>query len=237
VLRVVNPSPFLFYLPFGDFALIGSSPEILVRVEEGIVTIRPLAGTRRRGGSEEEDRALAAELLADPKERAEHIMLVDLGRNDVGRVAEYASVQLSDVMKVERYSHVMHITSNVSGRLRPECSAFDALRAGLPAGTVSGAPKVRAMQIIDEVEPNKRGPYAGAVGYIDFTGNMDTCIALRTIVIQGRKAYVQAGGGVVYDSVPGAEFDETVNKARGLLKAIEIAETQLDDGRASRGDG
>jgi anthranilate synthase component I len=237
VLRVVNPSPFLFYLPFGEFALIGSSPEILVRVEEGIVTIRPLAGTRRRGGSEEEDRALAEELLADPKERAEHIMLVDLGRNDVGRVAEYGSVRLTDVMKVERYSHVMHITSNVSGRLRPECSAFDALRAGLPAGTVSGAPKVRAMQIIDEVEPTKRGPYAGAVGYIDFTGNMDTCIALRTIVIQGRSAYVQAGGGVVYDSVPGAEFDETVNKARGLLKAIEIAETQLDDGRGARRDG
>jgi anthranilate synthase component 1 len=227
VLRVVNPSPFLFYLPFGDFAMIGSSPEILVRVEEGIVTIRPLAGTRRRGRTEEEDRALADELLADPKERAEHIMLVDLGRNDVGRVAQYGSVQLTDVMRVERYSHVMHITSNVNGRLRPDCSAFDALRAGLPAGTVSGAPKVRAMQIIDEVEPNKRGPYAGAVGYIDFTGNMDTCIALRTIVIQGQTAYVQAGGGVVYDSVPGDEYDETVNKARGLLKAIEIAESQL----------
>jgi anthranilate synthase component I len=227
VLRVVNPSPFLFYLPFGDFALIGSSPEILVRVEEGIVTIRPLAGTRPRGRTEEDDRALADELLADPKERAEHIMLVDLGRNDVGRVAVYGTVQLTDVMKVERYSHVMHITSNVNGRLRPQCSAFDALRAGLPAGTVSGAPKVRAMQIIDEVEPNRRGPYAGAVGYIDFTGNMDTCIALRTIVIQGRTAYVQAGGGVVHDSVPGAEYDETVNKARGLLNAIEIAETQM----------
>jgi anthranilate synthase component 1 len=227
VLRVVNPSPFLFYLPFGDFALIGSSPEILVRVEDGIVTIRPLAGTRRRGGSEEEDRALAEELLADPKERAEHIMLVDLGRNDVGRVAEYGSVQLTDVMKVERYSHVMHITSNVTGRLRPGESAFDALRAGLPAGTVSGAPKVRAMQIIDEVEPNKRGPYGGAVGYIDFTGNMDTCIALRTIVIQGKTAYIQAGGGVVYDSIPADEYEETVNKARGLMKAIEIAESQL----------
>ncbi len=227
VLRVVNPSPFLFYLPFGDFSLIGSSPEILVRVEDGVVTIRPLAGTRRRGLTEEEDRALAEELLADPKERAEHIMLVDLGRNDVGRVAEYGSVQLTDVMKVERYSHVMHITSNVNGRLRPDCSAFDALRAGLPAGTVSGAPKVRAMEIIDEVEPSRRGPYAGAVGYIDFTGNMDTCIALRTIVIQGRTAYVQAGGGVVYDSVPSAEYEETVNKARGLLKAIEIAESQL----------
>jgi anthranilate synthase component 1 len=227
VLRVVNPSPFLFYLPYGDFALIGSSPEILVRVEDGTVTIRPLAGTRRRGVDEAEDRALAEELLADPKERAEHIMLVDLGRNDVGRVAEYRTVRLTDVMKVERYSHVMHITSNVTGQLRDGQTAFDALRAGLPAGTVSGAPKVRAMQIIDEVEPQKRGPYGGAVGYIDFTGNMDTCIALRTLVIQGKTAYVQAGGGVVYDSDPGSEYEETVNKARGLLKAIEIAETQL----------
>ncbi|WP_165247922.1 anthranilate synthase component I [Paludisphaera soli] len=227
VLRVVNPSPFLFYLTFDDFQLIGSSPEILVRVEEGMVTIRPLAGTRRRGKDEAEDQALAEELLADPKERAEHIMLVDLGRNDVGRVAEYDSVTLSDVMKVERYSHVMHITSNVTGKLKEGKTAFDALRAGLPAGTVSGAPKVRAMEIIDEMEPTKRGPYAGAVGYIDFTGNMDTCIALRTLVLQGDKAYVQAGGGVVYDSIPSAEFEETVNKARGLLKAIEIAETQL----------
>jgi len=227
VLRVVNPSPFLFYLTFDDFQLIGSSPEILVRVEEGMVTIRPLAGTRRRGKDEAEDQALAEELLADPKERAEHIMLVDLGRNDVGRVAEYDSVTISDVMKVERYSHVMHITSNVTGKLREGMTAFDALRAGLPAGTVSGAPKVRAMEIIDEVEPTKRGPYAGAVGYIDFTGNMDTCIALRTLVIQGETAYVQAGGGVVFDSVPAHEYEETVNKARGSLKAVEIAETQL----------
>lgn len=227
VLRVVNPSPFLFYLAYGDFSLIGSSPEILVRVEDGTVTIRPLAGTRRRGKDEAEDKALADELLADPKERAEHIMLVDLGRNDVGRVADYQTVQLTDVMKVERYSHVMHITSNVTGRLSDGKTAFDALRAGLPAGTVSGAPKVRAMQIIDEVEPQKRGPYAGAVGYIDFTGNMDTCIALRTLVLQGKTAYVQAGGGIVYDSVPAEEYEETVNKARGLLKAIEIAETQL----------
>jgi anthranilate synthase component 1 len=227
VLRVLNPSPFLFYVTFADFSLIGSSPEILVRVEDGTVTIRPLAGTRRRGQDEEEDRALAEELLADPKERAEHIMLVDLGRNDVGRVAEPASVRLSEVMKVERYSHVMHLTSNVTGKLAPGKTAFDALRSGLPAGTVSGAPKVRAMQIIDEVEPQKRGPYAGAVGYIDFTGNMDTCIALRTIVLQGRTASIQAGGGVVYDSDPAAEYEETVNKARGLLKAIEIAQTQL----------
>ena len=227
VLRVVNPSPFLFYLPFDDFCLIGSSPEILVRVEDGLVTIRPLAGTRRRGKDEQEDRALAEELVADPKERAEHIMLVDLGRNDVGRVADFGTVQLTDVMKVEKYSHVMHITSNVTGRLSVGKTAFDALRAGLPAGTVSGAPKVRAMQVIDEVEPQKRGPYGGAVGYIDFTGNMDTCIALRTLVVQGKNAYIQAGGGVVYDSVPGDEYEETVNKAKGLLKAIEIAETQL----------
>jgi anthranilate synthase component 1 len=227
VLRVVNPSPFLFYLPYETFSLIGCSPEILVRVEDGLVTIRPLAGTRRRGADEAEDQALADELLADLKERAEHIMLVDLGRNDVGRVAEYQSVQLTDVMKVERYSHVMHITSNVTGKLRPGQTAFDALRAGLPAGTVSGAPKVRAMQIIDEVERQKRGPYGGAVGYIDFTGNMDTCIALRTLVLQGTTAYIQAGGGVVYDSDPGAEYEETISKARGLLKAIEIAESQL----------
>jgi anthranilate synthase component 1 len=227
VLRVVNPSPFLFYLNCDGFCLIGSSPEILVRVEDGIVTIRPLAGTRRRGKDEAEDLALAEELLADPKERAEHIMLVDLGRNDVGRVADFATVQLSEVMKVERYSHVMHITSNVNGRLSAGKTAFDALRAGLPAGTVSGAPKVRAMQVIDEVEPQKRGPYGGAVGYIDFTGNMDTCIALRTLVIQGNSAYIQAGGGVVYDSIPSEEYEETVNKARGLLKAIEIAESQL----------
>ncbi len=227
VLRVVNPSPFLFYLTFDDFQLIGSSPEILVRVEDGVVTIRPVAGTRRRGKDDAEDQALAAELLADPKERAEHIMLVDLGRNDVGRVAEYDSVVLSDVMKVERYSHVMHITSNVSGKLKPGKTTFDALRAGLPAGTVSGAPKIRAMEVIDEMEPTRRGPYAGAVGYIDFTGNMDTCIALRTLVMRGDVAHVQAGGGVVYDSVPADEYQETVNKAGGLLKAVEIAETQL----------
>ena len=223
-LRVVNPSPFLFHLTFDDYALIGSSPEILVRVEAGEVTIRPLAGTRRRGRDEAEDHALAAELLADPKERAEHVMLVDLGRNDVGRVAVPSSVRLSDLMTVERYSHVMHITSNVNGTLAPGMSAFDALRAGLPAGTVSGAPKVRAMQVIDEVEPTRRGPYGGAVGYFDFTGNMDTCIALRTIVVQGNTAYIQAGAGIVFDSVPAQEYDETLSKARGLLKAIEVAE-------------
>lgn len=223
-LRVVNPSPFMLLLKTPSVHLVGSSPEIMVRVEEGEVTIRPLAGTRKRGANAAEDARLAAELLADEKERAEHVMLVDLGRNDVGRVSKYGSVTLSDVMVVERYSHVMHITSNVTGKLREGLTAFDALRAGLPAGTVSGAPKVRAMQIIDEVEPHRRGPYAGAVGYIDFTGNMDTCIALRTLVMQGQTAYVQAGAGVVADSVPINEYQETLNKAKGLLRAIEVAE-------------
>jgi anthranilate synthase component 1 len=211
----------------GDVTLVGSSPEIMCRVVDGKVTVRPLAGTRRRGATDEEDRRLAEELLADPKERAEHVMLVDLGRNDVGRVARYGSVQLNDVMVIERYSHVMHITSNVTGELDERYDAFDALRACLPAGTVSGAPKVRAMEIIDELEPHRRGPYAGAVGYIDYSGNMDTCIALRTIVIHGGKAYVQAGAGIVADSEPAAEYQETLNKARGLLKAIEITQRRL----------
>jgi anthranilate synthase component 1 len=223
-LRVVNPSPFMFYLRTPSVTLVGSSPEVMVRVVDGRVTVRPLAGTRPRGRNDEEDKKMAEELLADPKERAEHVMLVDLGRNDVGRVARYGSVALSDVMVIERYSHVMHITSNVSGQLQDGKDAFDALRACLPAGTVSGAPKVRAMQIIDELEPHRRGPYAGAVGYIDYGGNMDTCIALRTLVIQGRKAYIQAGAGIVADSQPSAEYQETLNKARGLLKAVEIAE-------------
>jgi anthranilate synthase component 1 len=224
-LRVVNPSPFMFFLRTPACTLVGSSPEILVRVVDGKVTVRPLAGTRRRGRTDEEDDELAKELLADPKERAEHVMLVDLGRNDVGRVARYGSVEVSDVMVIERYSHVMHITSNVTGELAEGRDAFDALAACLPAGTVSGAPKVRAMEIIDELEPHRRGPYAGAVGYIDFAGNMDTCIALRTIVVQDGMAYVQAGAGIVADSVPAREYEETLNKARGLLKAIEI--TQL----------
>jgi anthranilate synthase component 1 len=223
-LRVVNPSPFMFYLRTPSVTLVGSSPEVMVRVVDGRVTVRPLAGTRRRGKTEAEDRQLAEELLADPKERAEHVMLVDLGRNDVGRVARYRTVQLSDVMVIERYSHVMHITSNVAGQLAEGKDCFDALRSCLPAGTVSGAPKVRAMQIIDELEPHRRGPYAGAVGYVDFAGNMDTCIALRTIVVQGDKAYIQAGAGIVADSDPAAEYQETLNKARGLLKAIEITE-------------
>jgi anthranilate synthase component 1 len=226
-LRVVNPSPFLFYLKMGPVCLVGSSPEIMVRVEADRVTIRPLAGTRRRGASEEEDEQLAQELVSDPKERAEHIMLVDLGRNDVGRVARFGTVQLSDVLTVERYSHVMHLCSTVTGRLLPGLTAFDALRACLPAGTLSGAPKVRAMEIIDELEPHRRGPYGGAVGYVDFGGNMDTCIALRTMVLKGQTAYLQAGAGIVADSVPETEYEETMNKARGLLRALEMAETQL----------
>ncbi|HVJ66775.1 MAG TPA: anthranilate synthase component I [Caulifigura sp.] len=226
-LRVVNPSPFMFLLDTPHCQLIGASPEIMVRVEEGEVTIRPLAGTRPRGRDDAEDKALADELLADPKEVAEHVMLVDLARNDVGRVAQYGSVRLSDVMVVERYSHVMHITSDVTGQLKPGLKALDALKAGLPAGTVSGAPKVRAMEIIDELERNRRGPYAGAVGYLDYTGNMDTCIALRTLVLMGNKAYIQAGAGLVADSVPSAEYQETLNKAKGLLRAIETAEQQI----------
>ncbi|MBL4884212.1 MAG: anthranilate synthase component I [Planctomycetaceae bacterium] len=226
-LRVVNPSPFMFLVKTPEANLIGSSPEIMTRVVNGEVTVRPLAGTRVRGANAEQDRQLEQELLADPKERAEHVMLVDLARNDVGRIAQYKTVELKDVMVVERYSHVMHITSNVTGQLKPGLTALDALRAALPAGTVSGAPKVRAMEIIDEFEKHRRGPYAGAVGYIDFTGDMDTCIALRTIVKQGRDVYVQAGAGLVADSVPETEYRETLSKARGLLKAIAIAQNQL----------
>ena len=226
-LRVVNPSPFMFYLDTGNVKLVGASPEILCRVEQREMTVRPLAGTRRRGATAAEDETLAAELLADPKERAEHIMLVDLGRNDIGKVCELGSVRLADLMTVERYSHVMHISSTVTGTLRPELTAFDALRSALPAGTLSGAPKVRAMEVIDELEPHRRGPYGGAVGYIDFTGNMDTCIALRTLVMQGQDVYIQAGCGVVADSDPEAEYQETVNKAMGLMRAVEVAETQL----------
>ena len=226
-LRRTNPSPFMFYFNFGPYQVVGASPEILVRVFGNEVTIRPIAGTRPRGATPDEDRANEADLLADKKELAEHLMLLDLGRNDVGRVAEYNTVEISDVMVIERYSHVMHITSNVNGQLREDCDSFDALAACLPAGTVSGAPKVRAMEIIDELEPNRRGPYAGAVGYIDFAGNMDTCIALRTVVIHNDTAYVQAGAGIVADSVPTTEYQETLNKARGLLKAIEITKGRL----------
>ncbi|MDB4413583.1 chorismate-binding protein, partial [Pirellulaceae bacterium] len=222
--RVMNPSPFMFFLRTPETTLIGSSPEIMCRVVDSKVTVRPLAGTRWRGKTEAEDRALEKELLADPKERAEHVMLVDLGRNDVGRIAKYGTIEIPDVMIVERYSHVMHISSTVTGELRDDLDAFDALMASLPAGTVSGAPKVRAMEIIDEIEPHRRGPYAGAVGYIDFNGNMDTCIALRTMVIKDDMAYVQAGAGIVAESVPENEYRETVNKATALLKAIEVSE-------------
>ena len=224
-LRIINPSPFMFFLKSPACTLIGASPEILCRVADGQVTSRPLAGTRRRGATEAEDKQLEQELLADPKERAEHIMLVDLHRNDVGRVAKTGTVVVSDTMTVERYSHVMHITTNVTGTLEDGMTAMDALRVSLPVGTVSGAPKIRAMQIIDELEPTRRGPYGGAVGYLDFAGNMDMCIALRTIVWQDGVYDVQAGAGVVADSVPASEYEETMNKAKAMLKAVEIAET------------
>jgi anthranilate synthase component 1 len=204
--------------------LVGSSPKVLFTEDRGKVCTRPIAGTRPRGKTEEEDLALEKELLEDEKERAEHIMLVDLARNDVGRVAEPGTVRLADVMAIERYSHVMHIVSDVQGKLASGKTAFDALRAALPVGTVSGAPKIRAMEIIDELEPTRRGPYAGGVGYVDFGGNMDTCIALRTIVIAGGKVYVQVGGGIVADSVPANEHQETMNKAKAMLRAIEVAE-------------
>ncbi|MEY4568150.1 MAG: Anthranilate synthase component 1 [Planctomycetota bacterium] len=226
-LRVINPSPFMFFLRTPDTTLVGASPEVMCRVLDGRVTVRPLAGTRRRGQTEDEDRQLAQELLADPKERAEHVMLVDLGRNDVGRVAQFGSVRLSDIMTIERYSHVMHISSNVDGQLRPELDAIDALKACLPAGTVSGAPKVRAMQILDEIEPTRRGPYAGAVGYFDYGGNMDTCIALRTMVVTPGKVYIQAGAGIVADSDPTSEYQETLNKSKAMLKAVELTEARL----------
>ena len=226
-LRVVNPSPFMFFLHAGPVSLVGASPEIMCRVENGMIVNRPLAGTRHRGKTDEEDQRLADELLADPKERAEHVMLVDLARNDVGRVAELGSVEITGLMEVEKYSHVMHISSTVVGTLKAGLTPFDALRSALPAGTLSGAPKVRAMEIIDELEPHRRGPYGGAVGYVDFSGNMDTCIALRTMVMVGQTADVQAGAGLVADSVPEAEYQETVNKAMGLLRALEVAEGQL----------
>ncbi len=227
-LRSLNPSPYMFYLDLHDFHIAGSSPEILTRLEDGKVTVRPIAGTRRRGHTEEEDRALEAELLADPKELAEHLMLIDLGRNDVGRVSEIGSVRLTEEMAVERYSHVMHIVSNVEGTLRPGLSAMDVLRATFPAGTVSGAPKIRAMEIIDELEPVKRGVYAGAVGYLAWNGNMDTAIAIRTAVIKSGKLYIQAGAGVVYDSQPRLEWKETMNKGRAVFRAATLAEAGLD---------
>jgi anthranilate synthase component 1 len=223
-LRRLNPSPFLYHLAFPGFAIVGSSPEILVRLRDGVVTIRPIAGTRKRGVTADEDNALAEELMADPKERAEHLMLVDLGRNDVGRVARTGEVNVTDSFFIERYSHVMHLVSNVEGKIRDGLDAIDALAAGLPAGTLSGAPKIRAMEIIDEFEKEKRGAvYAGAVGYFAADGSMDTCIVLRTAVVKDGTMYVQAGGGVVADSVPEAEYQETVSKAKALMMAAEEA--------------
>jgi len=227
-LRSLNPSPYMFYLDLEDFHVVGSSPEILVRLEEGEVTVRPIAGTRPRGVTEELDRELEKDLLADPKELAEHLMLIDLGRNDTGRIAETGSVKLTDKMVIERYSHVMHIVSNVVGKLKKGMDAVDVIRATFPAGTVSGAPKVRAMEIIDELEPVKRGVYAGAVGYISWSGNMDTAIAIRTAVIKDKQLHIQAGAGIVYDSVPANEWDETMNKGRAVFGAVEMAEAGLD---------
>jgi len=228
-LRNLNPSPYMFYYNFGDFHVVGASPEILVRLEGDAVTVRPIAGTRPRGSTRQEDERLAADLLADPKECAEHLMLMDLGRNDIGRVADIGSIKVTENMQIENYSHVMHIVSNVDGKLKSGLSAIDVLRATFPAGTVSGAPKVRAMEIIDELERSKRGVYAGAVGYLGFNGDMDLAIAIRTGVIKGGKLYVQAGAGIVADSVPKNEWIETENKAKALLKAAEIAELGLDN--------
>lgn len=227
-LRCFNPSPYLYHLDFGDFQVAGSSPEILVRLEDGRVTVRPLAGTRRRGRDAVEDKALESDLLADPKERAEHLMLIDLGRNDIGRVSETGSVCLEDRMLVERYSHVMHIVSHVSGALRAGLGAMDVLRACLPAGTVSGAPKVRAMELIDELEPVRRGVYAGAIGYLGWNGNLDTAIAIRTALIKDGRLHVQAGAGIVHDSVPETEWEETMNKGRALFHAAALAARGLD---------
>jgi len=227
-LRSINPSPYMFYFDFGDFQVVSASPEILVRLERGTVTVRPIAGTRRRGATQDEDVALERELLADPKERAEHVMLADLGRNDVGRVAATGTVRLTETMTVERYSHVMHIVSNVEGRLRDGLDCVDVFRAAFPAGTVSGAPKVRAMQIIDELEPDKRGVYAGAAGYLGFNGDMDLAIAIRTAVVKGGQMHVQAGAGIVADSVPESELQETRAKARAVLRAAEIALSGMD---------
>lgn len=227
-LRSVNPSPYMFFLQFEDCQLVGSSPEILVTERDGLVTTRPIAGTIRRGKTPAEDEALTRQLLADPKERAEHVMLVDLHRNDIGRVCEFGSVVVDELMTTEKYSHVIHMVTNVIGRLRPERTALDLLRASFPAGTVSGAPKVRAMEIIEELEPVKRGPYGGAVGYFSFSGSMDTCITIRTIVVKGGTAYVQAGAGIVADSVPEREHQECMSKAGALMRAIELAEAGLE---------
>ena len=223
-LRMINPSPYMYYLKLKEMSLVGASPELMVRCEDGVVELRPIAGTRPRGRDEQEERRLEKNLLSSVKERAEHIMLVDLGRNDIGRVCRYGTVKVSELMVIEKYSHVMHIVSECTGRLKANRDAFDLIRATFPAGTVSGAPKVRAMEIIEELENTRRGPYAGLVGYFSFSGNTDTCINIRTIVIKGKRAYVQAGGGVVADSDPEKEYQETVNKAKATMKAIEAAE-------------
>jgi anthranilate synthase component 1 len=223
-LRYVNPSPYMFYLELDDLRVVGSSPETMVRLTGDTIELRPIAGTRRRGATPDEESALEAELLADPKERAEHIMLVDLGRNDVGRVAAIGSVEVNELMAIERYSHVIHIVSNVRGKLAAGKTAFDLFVSSFPAGTVSGAPKVRAMQIISELEPQKRALYAGAIGYFGYNGNLDTCIVIRTIVMKGKKVFINAGAGIVADSDPALEYQETLNKARAMLKAVELAE-------------
>lgn len=225
-LRALNPSPYMYCLKFDDIQIVGSSPELLVRCENGVVETRPIAGTRPRGKTEKEDEALAKDLLGDAKEKAEHIMLVDLGRNDLGRVCQQGTVELSEFMNIEKYSHVMHIVSNVKGKLKKDMDDFDVLRAAFPAGTVSGAPKIRAMEIIEDLEPVKRGPYAGCIGYFSFSGNLDTCITIRTIVTHKNKAYVQAGAGIVADSNPQKEYQETLNKAKAQLMAIELAHKQ-----------
>ncbi len=229
-LRCLNPSPYMYFLNLDDFQIVGSSPEILVRLEDDVVTVRPLAGTRPRGKTEAEDRTLEQDLLQDPKELAEHLMLIDLGRNDVGRVASKGSVTLTDKMTVEHYSHVMHIVSNVTGKLKADMSAIDVLRATFPAGTVSGAPKIRAMEIIDELEPVKRGIYSGAVGYLAWNGNMDTAIAIRTAVIKDKTLHIQVGAGIVADSIPENEWDETMNKGRAIFSAASLAEKGLKKG-------
>ena len=228
-LRTINPSPYMYYLDLDGFQIVGASPEMLVQVEDGVVATHPIAGTRPRSDDEEEDNRLEHELRTDEKERAEHIMLLDLGRNDIGKVSEPGTVVPSGILEVERYSHVMHLVSHVEGRLKEGFSNYDALRACFPAGTVSGAPKIRAMEIIAELENDRRGPYAGAIGYFDFKGNMDTCITIRTLVMKDGVAHVQAGGGIVYDSVPGVEFDETIHKASAVLRAIDVAESTLEN--------
>jgi len=227
-LRYINPSPYLFYLKLDDLILIGSSPEVMVRLEEGVVELRPIAGTRRRGKNEQEDRNLADELLQDPKERAEHVMLVDLGRNDLGRIARIGSVQVNQLMAVERYSHVMHLVSNIQAQLARGKDCFDVLKATFPAGTLSGAPKIRAMEIIDELEHTRRGPYGGAVGYFSYTGNMDLCITIRTMVVKDGEISIQVGAGIVTDSDPDAEYEETVNKAAGMMQAIKLVASEFE---------